>query len=336
MFPKHIVAIVILTGVLVKYSIMSRGFFSCKKDICYYVRHHIKDQLLFTTNITNSTRIIINDDFLNYYTYYGSKVKVLQNSDYIIFYNCPDHKSVSYFLRFNFSSLPSRRNKRVDKSYGQVVMFTANAIFQKCLEHYCDLFHLDRLMAWKFQCENNNMNSLNLKLTRTVTNFCLESIKYAVLNSSSVYDLNTSLFFKYAVNLIMLTIIIPESSKAFKCDLFRDIVDLRLLRLPKVDLASTYCIFQYNPQLVRISNSSARLWNMCNGTFDLVDDIESKNLTITNNTITNTDSDLWEILFLIFDICIVLGAFFLILRHEFYKQSARIITTYVETRALEF
>ena len=320
MLLDGIILIVVLTTFLVNLTAQSKAMFSCNKDICYYVRHSFKDELLFGTNITKSTRMIISDSSVDYVRYFGGKIKMLQNDDYFIFYNCPSHQIVSFFYRSNLTSITSQPKKSIDFRYGHTVRHPENVLFQECLEKYCDLYRYDKLHTWRFVCENDNIRYFNLRINRTISNLCLESIKYAFLNSSNLIDLNTSLFFKYAINVINLTIVAPKNIPAIKCDLFGDIADLRLLRLLNVDLHSTYCIFQFNRQLIQISNRSDRLWNMCNGTFDLVNDENE------NNNMMTSSSNFWNTFSWIIISCLPV-VIVLILRKKYCKRDKQLTTS---------
>ena len=320
MMLSHIVEILILAGIFEKCITVSKDIYSCKQDTCYYLEHSIPDEPLFGKTITDRTRFIITDYIHDFGAFSRTKVKMYQNEELIIFYECPNHEKVSVFNRFNYTSVEQNFKRHIFNRHGPVSSFSINSIFQMCLTSYCEKFHNHEQFTWKLQCKYKDILYFAFTLTLTVTNFCLESITYAVLNSSNLYDLNTSLFFKYAINLVRLTIVAPKNITAIKCDLFRDIIHLKLLHLANVDLVSTNCIFQYNPQLVRISNSSARLWNMCNGTFDLVDNNESENVTITNNIVTIVPyANFWLSFFVLLSIYLGVVVIVLGVRYKFYK-----------------
>ena len=329
MLVKVIVEMVILTLTLIKVTKQYGVIFSCKKDMCYYVRHSLKEETVFGNNITNSTRMIISDYFVHYNNYFGGKLKIFQNTDYIIFYDCPNHKSVSFFHILDLSPLSKTLKKKHDNRYGQVFKNDKNIMFQKCLEEFCDTVRNNNNTC-KFVCENPEIRYFNFKLSQKVTTLCLDTITIAILNSSNLVDLNTTPLFNYTTNLIMLTVVAPLNIMPIKCDIFQGIDNLRLLNLPNVKLISTYCFFDFNPRLIRISNSSARLWNMCNGSFDLVDDIEYENNVDSLNNNTTIYYSFLQFFFILFLIGLALWAARFFFGKKFTDQRNKIFATLIE------
>ena len=262
--------------------------FTCTKDVCHYGHSSNNNSGSYCDNIKKETRLLVLDDVIDHQQYLISRIKMIQNSSTVLFYSCPNRNNFAYFSRYNY--VPFKSQFPIDDTfkYAKIVYYPPDSRFQQCLLDYC-IYSQNT----KFTCDNIDVEYLTLKLNKIINHQCLQHIYYAVLISSRLYDINSSSFFDYAVNLIRLTIISSKSLKQIRCDLFRYVRDLRLLEINHSDYRKelVLCIFEYITNLVSVVLNGTRIWNMCNGTFDMVENAPSpyfRNAVSTVNAIRTT------------------------------------------------
>ena len=250
------------------------------KDTCYN-KANMRNRTYYCPRIKNTTRIILSDDTSNYLNYFGGQLKILKDNDIIVFYNCPNHKTITQVHSYNFSLVANRR--RQGYNFGRTSQFPIDVRFQSCLYYYCRI-DLDSI----FFCEDNSISNLNFGFSSIVNIPCLATITFGYINSLSLVDINSSNFFTFAVNLVKLVISGSKNIKMVKCDFFYLMYDLRILRIFNLGTKNALCIFKFNPSLASISNGTYLIWNMCNGTFDFVKDLYFvPNTTATATATTN-------------------------------------------------
>ena len=283
--------------------------FGCQKDVCTMIKptnDEDYDNYCWTLD-RNAHHIISNTitDPYGYLNFAGSHLKIFEDKQYVVFYNCPNHKTFTYIYQNNYTLLggtPTRQTFR----FGYLIFHPPDNEFQLCLQFYCnkDFKHV-------FNCVGNLIVTLHLRLNTIVTLRCLESITNANINSSHLVDINSSTFFKYAINIIKLTITASKHVEMIECDLFHNMTSLKLLEMPYLNQEHAFCIFKSNPNLVRLSNGTNRIWNMCNDTYDVIDSYDfNRNISFANRLTSQTES--LTVLFVFVAIFLGLVAFILI------------------------
>ena len=247
--------------------------FTCSLDICHYLRTSYDDEGSYCENtIWASTRLVVSKGAsLDYRKYFGRTLKMIEFDDYDIYYDCPDHRNFMYHRTVCYH--PSQVHLMKDEHLSTFTFGSTDLSFQNCLKYYCSTLLNFSTFQTKFECRNNNITQLHFQINKLVTDPCLQSMTYIHISSSALMKID-EIFFEFAVNVINLKLETSALLKKIDCDTFVLNSKLRLLNLPNIDISYTYCFFKTNPNLVRISNSTARLWNMCNGTFDLIVDVE--------------------------------------------------------------
>ena len=268
---------VLFTLIIIAYPTQSM---TTDQDICYN-KASMRNRTYYCPRIKNTTRIIFSDDTSNYLNYLGGQLKILHDDNMVIFYNCPNHKTVTRLYSSNFSQFDKNR-RRLTHDFGQIPPFDVDIRFQSCLEGYCH-FDLDSILF----CESNRISSLNFGLNAKVNISCLETITLAYIHSLNLFNVNTSKFFMFAINLVKLVISGSKHIKIVQCDIFYALIDLKILNIFALSKQNAICIFKFNPRLALISNGTNYIWNMCNGTFEFVDELYFVPKTTTTTTITS-------------------------------------------------
>ena len=263
-----LIVILVLQNIWVRCDNDTDQMYYCHNDVCHNVKPiNDADYDNYCWSIGNQTRLIVNDDYdNNFLKFSGRNVKMFTNKLYLIFFNCPYHENFTRVFQKNYTIFNSTLNEQKAR-FGQMMYSTPDIQFQSCLSNYCTI--LNNL----FNCYSNLILNLNLKLTKILTVNCLESITYANLHSDNLTDINNSQFFNYAINIIKLVISASKNIKLIKCDRFRHLTLLKLLEIPYANRENALCILKFNSNLASISNSTNRIWNMCNNTYDFLDDL---------------------------------------------------------------
>ena len=272
--------------------ITSTPCFNCTKDVCYSVPlFNLKTNATCTAHISHGIRHVLIDDNIDYNKYVSSGVIMAQNRSMILFFDCSMATYSFYFVN-DYSPVVSQQ-KINDFHFDEVAFYKFDKTFQKCLDGYCE--SISGNFSWrkhKFECANDHVKYLDFTFNRYVNHYCLQTMSSVSISSSNLTDINTSMFFNYAVHLIRIEIRTSTSLNTVKCNLCRYMSHLKLLHISYLNVSDCHCIFQYNRQLVRISNNSVRLWNLCNDNFELVKDVpfhhEFTTITTTTTTTTTT------------------------------------------------
>ena len=259
----------------------------------------------YCPEVVNETRILMTDNDNNYLNYSGGTLKILKSSDFVIFYDCPNHMTYTRTFLKNFS-LVEPKKRRPSSNFGEIRLFKEDTEFQSCLKDYCN-----RSRNAVLQCNSNDITYLNLKLDAKVNTRCLETITLAYINSFNLIDINSSKFFIYAYNLIKFVIKALKNVKTINCDVFQFVSNLKILQIVDLNIEKTLCIFQNNPSLALIANGTHFVWNMCNGSYDSVTSLHYNPITMGMNTrttmnqgtVTSTNS---IILYILLGVCILL------------------------------
>ena len=202
---------------------------------------------------------------IDYNFFSGTNVKIIHEQNSTTFYSCNRgyiHVNRNTFyptgLKLNFTTFYKPETKySADRSQ-----------FQICLDTYCLDDKYNTLI-----CRHHYLNTLKFQFSSHVTPMCLQNITSSLISARHLTDLKNNNFFGYATNLINLMIHI-ELIDSFECDIFRNLVNLRLLEIQlygghghQLQLVDQYkCIFGWNPNLVRIQINDKLIWNTCNDT----------------------------------------------------------------------
>ena len=270
----------------------------------------------YCPKVVNETRILITDNDNNYLNYSGGSLKILKSSDFVIFYDCPNHMTYTRTFLKNFS-LVEPKKRRPSSNFGEIRLFKEDIEFQSCLKDYCN-----RSRNAVLQCNSNDITYLNLKLDAKVNTRCLETITLAYINSFNLIDINSSKFFIYAYNLIKFVIKALKNVKTINCDVFQSVSNLKILQIVDLNIEKTLCIFQKNPSLALIANGTHFVWDMCNGSYDSITSLHYNPITMNMNTririnstanqstVTSTNSIILYILLGVGILLIILLTFF--------------------------
>ena len=158
----------------------------------------------------------------------------------------------------------------------------------RCLFLYCVSNPINSLNSLK--CFDNNI--LNLEADY-MNQTCFSTIKYIRIESLNLTEIWSGGFLSNnLINWQVIELTVKTSKTAnilITCNAFRYLSQLRILRI-NVNLFPNYkCIFQYNPDLVKIVWNTIHIWNMCNGSFNVMD--FTKLPVIEENQVTKID---WE------------------------------------------
>ena len=275
--------VIVLTLMMIR-NVNLKQCFLCYKDLCH--SWYSFDKSLDNCNsITKDARLIMMNGFIRDRIFVNSQIRMIQNSRYVALSDCAHHKYFLYFFKENYTPIIAEKAVDDHHTVNEINPFTSDKPFQMCLEDYCTLSNAN-IQQGAFICHNNRVEFLDMKETRVITHQCLQSITYAFISSTSLIDINTSAFFKYAIRLIKLKLEFPMLLRMIKCDLFKHLTELRILELSYLHRVYSLCFFDYNPKLILISNQTARVWNMCNDTYDFVNDF----MTISDFGHTTTTS----------------------------------------------
>ena len=301
--------------------------FNCWTDLCYTWTLSDNEISVGCNSITDTTRHIVMKGPIDSIMYSHSNIRMIESGHSIALYDCTNIHTFIHFQKDTFTPVVpiGTQNFSWPEKDDNVAL---DKTFQKCLEHYCTVFHRGFL-----HCDDNKIKYLNLKLTQVLSIRCLRSITYASIISNNLVDITNSMFLKTAVHLIKLVIKSYRLTRIIKCDLFQSIRGLMILDIPYLHNTYTSCIFKHNPKLVLISNATARFWNMCNGTLDFVNDLDNNSAVATttdhtdagNENVTTSASEYRLILIFIIIVLMLLvfGAFISVLKYKRKKRSRR-------------
>ena len=234
---------------------------SYMKDVCYPCERTGHDKHVCKP-MTNTTKIIefeANTTQINYESYRNTNIKIINEPTKITFYSC--HPNVTYFQVYRDTYYPVKQAVLWDKMllFPHKLAQHSTDSFQTCLETYCE-----RIRSHRLGCHSPDMDSLNFTLSNSIGTLCIREITVAYIYSTKITEITPNLFFRYAIHLIHLKIDLPKL-RSIICNSFWYLRHLRLIDLyvGTNQTENTKCLFQYNPNLVKIEIYNKIIWNEC-------------------------------------------------------------------------
>ena len=262
-----LIILLFLLGLLVNET-RSRPCFNCTTDVCHMYLLNNRNNT-GCGQVGEETRYILSESVIDYDQYLGLKVKLVQDSRNLVLYECPDNSKLSMYPLNNYRAIKTNENPIV-LHYDEIGFYKMDKGFQKCLSDFCYSLQDIRTFNFRFVCKNDYIKFLDFEFSKTVTHPCLQSITFASISSANLTDINTSMFFNYAVRIVSLKIRTTNQLPFARCNLFRHITYLRLLHIPFTTQNHAVCFFMHNSRLIRVSNNSTRVWNMCGAGYEFV------------------------------------------------------------------
>ena len=134
--------------------------------------------------------------------------------------------------------------------------------FQKCLVNYCqnETLRLTNMLI----CADNSIVDFHIDF---VDQLCISNITYIHVISDKITSVGFDTFFfnsQINWNVVYLQLDVGDNSKIdLKCYSFKFLKSLRVITINNADIESYKCLFEYNPDLVKITSGIQRIWNLC-------------------------------------------------------------------------
>ena len=266
--------------------------FTNSTEICYPCTSTMNCKLI--GNEMKVIRSTNRNTTINYGTYVGGHVKIIEEPEVVTFYSClgmtargdkTGYLQVNPFTYHPINHELEFRNYPLGRNFLKM-----STRFQKCLNSHC--------------LHNNNNNNNNNRLeciilmeTRLDFDFdfnsvttleCVQNITFAHLNAPNVTVLRENHFFRNAYNIIYLELNVGHLG-VLECDTFEYLSHVRVIRYSSSsssdsngnELNQFACILQHNPSLVRVIVNNNSIWSNCH----IFGPIQTYSLTLISFTL---------------------------------------------------
>ena len=138
----------------------------------------------------------------------------------------------------------------------------------KCLFNFCkaNSFNLSKSL----KCTDNTIHNLNINY---VNKMCFSKIVHLLIQSTNLNEIaNGGFLANKDINWNIISVQLEFAKKAIisiGCNAFQFLTKLRILSINVAQVPNFQCIFDYNPDIVKITWNTTRIWNMCNGSLDI-------------------------------------------------------------------
>ena len=262
------------------------GGLVCLLDTCLCCGAESNNGSDFILNQTRQIIVLTNQKYDDFNMYLNTYLKEFNTKEMTGFHQCSGNKfeqfrQPNYYPMSKHISLPFR----VPKYQTKVSNYKG---FQKCLFNYCqnETLRLTNML----RCADNSIVDFHIDF---VDRLCISNITHIHIVSDKITTIgyNNTSFFRKKINwnVVYLQLDVGNNSKIdFKCNSFKLLKSLRVITINSGSVKDFKCIFQYNPDLVKITSGIQRIWNLCDNNLEIWVDNNVYYLKINN---ANKDRD---------------------------------------------
>ena len=231
------------------------------EPLCIYCdkRIYIQSQCVNSTSKVKILKFFEKID-IDYKSYTNRSIKMIIEPRTTTYYSCETYGR-DYLQVFSDNAYPLGVEIRLLHVNFEDSNTSMDTSFQKCLVNHC-------LQPFKndFYCYNDIVISFNFVPNSVVSLPCLRNITMAFLKLDVLNITSMNNFFRYAYNIIRLTLT-AKNSLLIPCNAFYNLPELRDLMFQIHNSTGSEnfgCIFKYNRNLVKIDLNGQMIWNSCN------------------------------------------------------------------------
>ena len=234
-------------------------------NICYLCTSTMNCKLI--GNEMKVIRSTNRNTIINYGTYVGGHVKIIEEPEVVTFYSClgmtargdkTGYLQVNPFTYHPINHELEFRNYPLGRNFLKM-----STRFQKCLNSHC--LHNNNNNNNRLECADLPETRLDFEFSDITTLECVQNITFAHLSAPNVTVLRENHFFRNAYNIIYLKLNLQQLT-VIECSTFERLKNLRLLRFnsDNIQVVENYeCIFDFNENLVALVFNDKWIWNSC-------------------------------------------------------------------------